>query len=140
VRSLCNTPRFFSLRRFVVASKRTLPPHLRLPESEDASPWYGILLAELGGKCQSIAMFRNVQADQLPPEAQLDLKQQPATDEDVQGRPRHGVYEDLADQVRGHDEPRRMWSRLRDETANRDAATGRNHTYRSVDRQRLCVP
>jgi len=70
-------------------------------------------------------MFRNVQADQLPPEAQLDLKQQPATDEDVQGRPRHGVYEDLADQVRGHDEPRRMWSRLRDETANRDAATGR---------------
>ena len=30
-----------------------------------------------------VAMFRNVQADQLPPEAQLDLKQQPATDEDV---------------------------------------------------------
>jgi hypothetical protein len=60
---------------FVVSSKRTLPPHLRSPESDDASSWYGILLADLGGKCQSVAMFRSVQPDQLPPEAQLDLKQ-----------------------------------------------------------------
>jgi hypothetical protein len=53
---------------FVVASKRTLPPHLRWPEGEDASPWYGILLFDIDGKC-------NVQPDQLPPEAQRDLKE-----------------------------------------------------------------
>ena len=60
---------------FVVASKRTLPPHLRWPEGEDASPWYGILLADLDGKCRSVAVFRNVQPDQLPPDAQRDLKE-----------------------------------------------------------------
>jgi hypothetical protein len=60
---------------FVVASKRTLPPHLRWPESDDASPWYGILLADLDGKCRSVAVFRNVQPDQLPPDAQRDLKE-----------------------------------------------------------------
>jgi hypothetical protein len=60
---------------FVVASKRTLPPHLRSPEAEDASPWYGILLADIGGKCRSVAMFRNVQPEQLPPEVQRDLTQ-----------------------------------------------------------------
>jgi hypothetical protein len=59
---------------FVVASKRTLPPHLRLPEGDDASPWYGILLADIDGKCRSVAIFRNVQPDQLPPDAQRDLK------------------------------------------------------------------
>jgi hypothetical protein len=60
---------------FVVASKRTLPPHLRSPEGEDASPWYGLLLADIGGQCRSVAMFRNVQPDQLPPEVQRDLKE-----------------------------------------------------------------
>jgi hypothetical protein len=60
---------------FVVASKRTLPPDLRSPEGEDASPWYGILLADLGGQCRSVAMFKNVQPDQLPPEAQRDLRE-----------------------------------------------------------------
>jgi hypothetical protein len=59
---------------FVVASKRTLPPHLRSPEG-DGSPWYGILLADINGKCRSVAMFRNVQPDDLPPEAQRDLKE-----------------------------------------------------------------
>jgi len=57
---------------FVVASKRTLPPDLRSSEG-DASPWYGILLADIGGKCRSVAMFRNVQPDQLPADAQRDL-------------------------------------------------------------------
>jgi hypothetical protein len=57
---------------FVVASKRTLPPHLRSPEG-DASQWYGILLADIGGKCRSVAMFRNVQPDQLPVDARHDL-------------------------------------------------------------------
>jgi hypothetical protein len=57
---------------FVVASKRTLPPELRSSES-DASPWYGILLADIGGKCRSVAMFRNVQPDQLPVESQREL-------------------------------------------------------------------
>jgi hypothetical protein len=58
---------------FVVASKRTLPPHLRSPEGENASPWYGVLLADIGGKCRSVAMFRNVQPDQLPADAQREL-------------------------------------------------------------------
>jgi hypothetical protein len=57
---------------FVVASKRTLPPDLRSSEG-DASPWYGILLADVGGKCRSVAMFRNVQPDQLPADAQREL-------------------------------------------------------------------
>ena len=60
---------------FVVSSKRTLPPHLRWPEGDDASPWYGILLADIDGKCRSVAVFRNVQPDQLPPDAQRDLKE-----------------------------------------------------------------
>jgi hypothetical protein len=60
---------------FVVASKRTLPPHLRSPEGENASPWYGILLADIGGKCRSVAIFRNVRAEQLPGDAQRDLKE-----------------------------------------------------------------
>ena len=60
---------------FIVASKRTLPPHLRSPEADDASPRYGILLADIGGNCRSVAMFRNVEPDQLPPEAQRDIKE-----------------------------------------------------------------
>jgi hypothetical protein len=59
---------------FIVASKRTLPPPLRSSEG-DASPWYGILLADIGGKCRSVAMFRNVQPDQLPDDAQRDLRE-----------------------------------------------------------------
>jgi hypothetical protein len=59
---------------FIVASKKTLPPHLRSSEG-DASPWYGILLADIAGKCKSIAVFRNVPPDQLPDEAQRDLTQ-----------------------------------------------------------------
>jgi hypothetical protein len=59
---------------FIVASKRTLPPHLRSPEGDNASSWYGILLADIGGKCRSVAIFRNVQPDQLPPDAQQDLE------------------------------------------------------------------
>jgi hypothetical protein len=57
---------------FVVASKRALPPDLRSSEG-DASPWYGILLADIGGKCRSVAVFRNVQPDQLPADAQREL-------------------------------------------------------------------
>jgi hypothetical protein len=61
---------------FVVASKRTLPPHLRSPElGDNASQWYGVLHADIGGKCRPVAMFRNVHPDQLPPEAQRELKE-----------------------------------------------------------------
>src|SRR5262245_30399622 len=34
---------------FIVASKKTLPPHLRSSEG-DTSPWYGVLLADVAGK------------------------------------------------------------------------------------------
>src|SRR3989442_7316583 len=61
---------------FVVASKRTIPPGLGSSEG-DASPWYGILLADIGGKCRSVAMFGNGQPDQLPADAQRDLAEEP---------------------------------------------------------------
>jgi hypothetical protein len=57
---------------FIVASKKTVPPHLRSAEGE-ASPWYGVLLADIGGKCRTVAIFPNVQPDQLPTDAQREL-------------------------------------------------------------------
>ena len=60
---------------FIVASKRTLSPDVRASDAENTSPWYGVLLADLWGKCRSVAFFRNVNSDQLPPEAQRDLKE-----------------------------------------------------------------
>jgi hypothetical protein len=60
---------------FIVASKRTLSPDVRASDAENTSPWYGVLLADLWGKCRSVAFFRNVNPDQLPPEAQRDLKE-----------------------------------------------------------------
>jgi hypothetical protein len=59
---------------FIVASKRTLSPELRKSD-ESTSPWYGVLLADIGGKCRSVAFFQNVNPDHLPPEAQRDLKE-----------------------------------------------------------------
>jgi hypothetical protein len=58
----------------IVASKKLLPPDIRSSEGEKASPWYGILAADLGGKCRRVALYRNVHVDQLPPEAQQELK------------------------------------------------------------------
>jgi hypothetical protein len=58
----------------IIASKKLLPPDIRSSEGEKASPWYGILTADIGGKCRSVALYRNVQVDQLPPEAQQELK------------------------------------------------------------------
>jgi hypothetical protein len=60
---------------FIVASKRTLSPDVRASDGENTSPWYGVLLADVWGKCRSVAFFRNVSPDQLPPEAQRDLKE-----------------------------------------------------------------
>jgi hypothetical protein len=60
---------------FIVASKRTLSPEVRKSEGESNSPWYGVLLADIWGKCRSVAFFRNVDPDHLPPEAQRDLKE-----------------------------------------------------------------
>jgi hypothetical protein len=58
----------------IIASKKLLPPDIRASEGERASPWYGILAADIGGKCRSVAVYRNVHVDQLPPEAQQELK------------------------------------------------------------------
>src|SRR5262249_34586570 len=58
----------------IVASKRTLLPHLRSPEGDNGNAWYGILRADVGGKCVAVAFFRDVSPDQLPVEAQRDLK------------------------------------------------------------------
>jgi hypothetical protein len=60
---------------FIVASKRTLSPDVRASDSENTSPWYGVLLADMWGKCRSVAFFRNVNPDHLPAEAQRDLKE-----------------------------------------------------------------
>jgi hypothetical protein len=59
---------------FIVASKRTLSPEMRKSEGDSISPWYGVLLADVWGKCRSVGFFRNVNPDHLPPEAQRDLK------------------------------------------------------------------
>ncbi len=60
---------------FIVASKRTLSPDVRASDSENTSPWYGVLLVDIWGKCRSVAFFRNVNPDHLPAEAQRDLKE-----------------------------------------------------------------
>jgi hypothetical protein len=58
----------------VIASKKLLPPDIRPSEGERASPWYGVLVADIGDKCRSVALYRNIAVDQLPPEAQQELK------------------------------------------------------------------
>ena len=60
---------------FIVASRRTLSPDVRASDGENTSPWYGVLLVDIRGKCRSVAFFRNVNPDQLPPEAQRELKE-----------------------------------------------------------------
>jgi hypothetical protein len=60
---------------FIVASKRTLSPEMRKAEGDGNSPWHGVLLADIWGKCRSVGFFRNVDPNDLPPETQRDLKE-----------------------------------------------------------------
>jgi hypothetical protein len=59
---------------FIIAAKATLPTAARTALGESASQWYGLLLADMGGRCRTVAHFPNVSLDNLPPELITEMK------------------------------------------------------------------
>jgi len=59
---------------FLIASKKTLPPDTRTTASESTGPWYGVLLAEIRGRCRTMAHYRNVSVENLPPEVRSEME------------------------------------------------------------------
>jgi hypothetical protein len=58
---------------FIIASKATLPTAARAV-GDDASPWYGLLLADIRGKCRTIAHYPSVSVESLPPEVRSEMQ------------------------------------------------------------------
>lgn len=59
---------------FVIASKTMLPAAARSTPAENTSPWYGILLADIGGRCRTVAQYPNVSVENLPPEVRAEME------------------------------------------------------------------
>jgi hypothetical protein len=59
---------------FVIASKTMLPTAARAVTGENTSPWYALLLADIGGKCRTVAQYPNVAVENLPPEVRAEME------------------------------------------------------------------
>ena len=59
---------------FIIAPKTMLPAAARSIPSENASPWYGLLLADIGGRCRTVAQYPNVSVENLPPEVRSEME------------------------------------------------------------------
>jgi hypothetical protein len=58
---------------FIIAPKATLPTAARTALGESASQWYGLLLADMSGRCRTIAHFPNISVENLPPEVRSEM-------------------------------------------------------------------
>ena len=59
---------------FIIASKSMLPTAARPTPGENASPWYALLLADIGGRCRTVAQYPNVSVESLPPEVRSEME------------------------------------------------------------------
>ena len=59
---------------FVIASKTMLPTAARAVTGENTSPWYALLLADIGGKCRTVAQYPTVAVENLPPEVRAEME------------------------------------------------------------------
>src|SRR5918997_2231924 len=59
---------------FIIASKTMLPTAARSTPGENTSPWYAILLADIGGKCRTVAQYPNVAVENFPPEVRAEME------------------------------------------------------------------
>jgi hypothetical protein len=60
---------------FVIASKALLPTSARSTPGEAATPsWYGLLLADIGGRCRTVAQYPTVSVENLPPEVRTEME------------------------------------------------------------------
>jgi hypothetical protein len=59
---------------FIIASKSTLPAAARSAPGENTSPWYALLLAEIRGRCRTVAQYPNVSVENLPPEVRSEME------------------------------------------------------------------
>jgi hypothetical protein len=59
---------------FIVASKTMLPTAARSTPGENTSPWYALLLADIGGKCRTVAQYPNVVVENFPPEVRAEME------------------------------------------------------------------
>jgi hypothetical protein len=59
---------------FIIAPKAMLPAAARSIPGEDSSGWYGLLLADIGGRCRTVAQYPNVSVANLPPELRSEME------------------------------------------------------------------
>jgi hypothetical protein len=59
---------------FIIASKAPLPAVARSGPGENTSPWYGLLLADIRGRCRTVAQYPNVSVEKLPPEVRSEME------------------------------------------------------------------
>jgi hypothetical protein len=59
---------------FLIAPTTTLPAPARTALGENASQWYALLLADMSGRCRTVAHFPNVSVETLPPEVRSELE------------------------------------------------------------------
>jgi hypothetical protein len=59
---------------FIIASKAMLPTAARSTPGENTSPWYALLLADIGGRCRTVAQYPNVAVENFPPEIRAEME------------------------------------------------------------------
>ena len=59
---------------FIIASKAMLPTAARSTPGENTSPWYALLLADIGGRCRTVAQYPNVAVENFPPEVRAEME------------------------------------------------------------------
>jgi hypothetical protein len=60
-------------RAWYVIAARKVMPELRDSSGESTSPWSGIVLADVEGKCRPIAFYQSVDRNKLDPELSKKL-------------------------------------------------------------------
>jgi hypothetical protein len=59
---------------FIIAPKTALPTAARSTPGENTSPWYGLLLADIRGRCRTVAQYPNISVENFPPEVRSHME------------------------------------------------------------------
>jgi hypothetical protein len=59
---------------FIIAPKATLPAGARTALGENTGQWYALLLADMGGRCRTVAHFPNISVESLPPDMRSEME------------------------------------------------------------------
>jgi hypothetical protein len=59
---------------FLIVPKTMLATAARPAARDNGSPWHGLLVADVRGKCRTIAHYPNIAVDKLPPEVRSEME------------------------------------------------------------------